>query len=199
MEAFVYCWTDHKTNKLYVGSHKGSIDDGYVCSSKPMLEQYRQRPDDFTRQILAHGTHIECRVLEAKILDSVNAKMDESFYNMHNGNGEFYFKKHTEEAKRAIGIGNSKNKRPDLAEKNRLGHDEDTKKRIVVTRRERGYFEPEANPMYGKKHTDDAIAAMKAAKTGDKNPMYGKKLSEETRARMSEARRLYWQKKKEQT
>ena len=33
-EAFVYCWTDHKTNKLYVGVHKGSINDGYICSSK---------------------------------------------------------------------------------------------------------------------------------------------------------------------
>ncbi len=26
-EAFVYCWTDHKNKMLYVGSHKGSIDD----------------------------------------------------------------------------------------------------------------------------------------------------------------------------
>jgi hypothetical protein len=32
-DSFVYCWTDHKTGMLYVGSHKGTIDDGYVCSS----------------------------------------------------------------------------------------------------------------------------------------------------------------------
>lgn len=92
MEAFVYCWTDHKMNKLYVGSHRGSIEDGYVCSSKSMIREYKKRSADFTRQIIAHGTDAECRVLEAKILDSVNAKMDESFYNMHNGNGEFYWK-----------------------------------------------------------------------------------------------------------
>ena len=39
-EAFVYCWTDHKTNKIYIGSHKGDVNDGYVCSSKYMMEEY---------------------------------------------------------------------------------------------------------------------------------------------------------------
>ena len=40
---FVYCWTDWATNKLYLGSHKGGVDDGYVCSSKHMLYEYKQR------------------------------------------------------------------------------------------------------------------------------------------------------------
>jgi hypothetical protein len=43
MEAFVYCWTDKITNKLYVGSHKGSPDDGYVCSGKYMLEESKKK------------------------------------------------------------------------------------------------------------------------------------------------------------
>ena len=29
-QGFVYQWTDHKTNKLYIGSHKGDPDDGYI-------------------------------------------------------------------------------------------------------------------------------------------------------------------------
>ena len=37
MNAFVYCWTDHRNNKLYVGSHKGSINDGYICSSSHIM------------------------------------------------------------------------------------------------------------------------------------------------------------------
>lgn len=49
MEAFVYCWTDHKNNMLYVGSHKGTPDDRYVCSSKYMLDQYKVRQQDFTK------------------------------------------------------------------------------------------------------------------------------------------------------
>ena len=55
MNSFVYCWTDKKTNMLYVGSHKGSIDDGYICSSKPMMKEYKKRPQDFSRQIVAEG------------------------------------------------------------------------------------------------------------------------------------------------
>lgn len=40
MNAFVYCWTDYGNKKLYVGVHKGTQDDKYVCSSKVMLQEY---------------------------------------------------------------------------------------------------------------------------------------------------------------
>lgn len=68
MEAFVYSWSDHKTAKIYVGVHKGSPDDGYICSSKPMKSEYIQRPEDFTRQIIATGTLNGCAVLEVAII-----------------------------------------------------------------------------------------------------------------------------------
>lgn len=90
MEAFVYCWTDKKTNKLYVGSHKGSTEDGYICSSKIMLEEYKKRPEDFSRQIVAEGTLADIRKLEAKILQSVNASVNENFYNKHENDGFFF-------------------------------------------------------------------------------------------------------------
>jgi hypothetical protein len=90
IEAFVYCWTDKSTNKLYVGSHKGSIDDGYICSSKYMMVEYKKRPDDFSRQIVAEGDLKDIRKLEAKILQAVNARLDEQFYNKHDNDG-FYF------------------------------------------------------------------------------------------------------------
>ena len=89
-EAFVYCWTDKKTNKLYVGSHKGSTEDGYVCASKLMLEEYRKRPEDFSRQIVAHGSLSDVRKLEAKILKAVNASVNENFYNKHENDGFFF-------------------------------------------------------------------------------------------------------------
>lgn len=68
MEAFVYSWSDHKTAKIYVGVHKGSQTDGYICSSKPMMAEYRERPTDFTRQIIATGTLNDCAVLEVAII-----------------------------------------------------------------------------------------------------------------------------------
>lgn len=115
MEAFVYCWTDHKTNKLYVGSHKGTIDDGYICSSKYMLEEYNKRPNDFTRQIIAEGKLEDIRSLESAILKSVNARLNEDFYNQHN-NDEFYFEgwkkgQFSEEHRRNMSIAASKRKR----------------------------------------------------------------------------------------
>ena len=54
--AFLYKWTDHERNMFYVGAHKGHPDDGYVCSSKYMLEEYKERPEDFSREILLIGT-----------------------------------------------------------------------------------------------------------------------------------------------
>lgn len=103
MEAFVYCWTDHRDQKLYVGSHKGTINDGYVCSSKIMLKEYKERPRDFTRQIIAKGTYEDIVKLEKKILESVNAAFSEEYYNQTNGNGKTFNVPMTEERKRKIG------------------------------------------------------------------------------------------------
>lgn len=89
-EAFVYCWTDSKTNKLYVGSHVGSVDDGYVSSSRHFMAEYKQRPEDFSRQIIAHGNRDDVRSLESSILNSIDAASNRSFYNLHNNNGKFF-------------------------------------------------------------------------------------------------------------
>ena len=49
---FVYLWRDRKHNRYYVGSHWGTEDDGYVCSSRWMNKSYARRPNDFKRRIL---------------------------------------------------------------------------------------------------------------------------------------------------
>lgn len=98
-EAFVYCWTNIKTNKLYVGVHKGTPGDGYVCSSKLMLEDYLCDPQSFVRQIIAEGDYEDMLNFEKIILKSCNAAKDDQFYNMHNGNGRPYRKSFSEETK----------------------------------------------------------------------------------------------------
>lgn len=50
---FVYIWRDRKHNRYYIGSHWGTEDDGYVCSSKWMMQAYKHRPEDFKRKILS--------------------------------------------------------------------------------------------------------------------------------------------------
>lgn len=49
---FVYIWYDRKRNMYYVGSHWGTENDGYICSSNWMYNTYRRRPQDFKRKIL---------------------------------------------------------------------------------------------------------------------------------------------------
>jgi hypothetical protein len=41
-----------KRNMFYIGSHWGTEDDGYVCSSNWMRDAYRYRPQDFKRRIV---------------------------------------------------------------------------------------------------------------------------------------------------
>jgi ribosomal protein L3 len=99
-EAFVYCWTDCLTNKLYVGWHKGQPDDGYICSSKIMLQEYKNRSSDFTRQVLASGNMTDMINFETKILIAFNAAKDKMFYNMHNNGPKFVHNQpHTDETK----------------------------------------------------------------------------------------------------
>ena len=146
-----------------MGSHKGTIDDDYVCSSKLMLEQYNQRPRDFTRQIVAEGTYDDCLMLETKILKTVDAKLNENFYNLHNGDGKFYNKQHSDETKAKIGRANS------IA---LLGkkHSEKTKQKMSLLRK-------------GKKHpprSEETRLKLSQSKLG-------RKLSEETKRKIGVA------------
>lgn len=44
---FVYIWFDRKHKRYYIGSHWGTEDDGYICSSSWMKRAYKLRPEDF--------------------------------------------------------------------------------------------------------------------------------------------------------
>lgn len=86
MASFVYCWTDHALGKLYIGYHKGSVDDGYICSSKWMLKEYKKRPQDFTRQIIATGNVEDMIAFETILLKTLKVKNDPQFYNLSENN-----------------------------------------------------------------------------------------------------------------
>lgn len=98
-EAFLYCWTDHRKEMLYVGYHKGSPEDGYICSSKTMKAAWKERPEDFTRKIIATGTLTDMKALETKVLCSMNAARDPKMYNKHNGGRNFVCVGHTNETR----------------------------------------------------------------------------------------------------
>jgi hypothetical protein len=49
---FVYIWYDKKHKRYYVGSHWGTENDGYICSSRWMRKSYKRRPNDFKRRTI---------------------------------------------------------------------------------------------------------------------------------------------------
>ena len=126
MDSFLYVWTDKATNKLYIGTRKGTVNDGYVCSGKQMLEQYKKRPTDFIRQIVATGTYKDMISLECAMLRSVDAKHNQDYYNQHNGDGNFYNKGHTQETREKLKI--ARNKRTDKPRLGKLLSEEGRKK-----------------------------------------------------------------------
>lgn len=101
MDSFVYKWIDSFTGMMYIGVHKGTLDDGYVCSSKYMLEEYNKRPKDFSREILEYGDYNSCRQKEHEILESSNASENPLYYNRWNG-GKYFCISHSEETKSKI-------------------------------------------------------------------------------------------------
>ena len=85
MDSFVYRWTNLTLNKIYIGWHKGTEDDGYVCSSasKQFWNDYHNTSYKWQREILFKGTMPECQLLESKILDSLDITSN-NVYNKRN-------------------------------------------------------------------------------------------------------------------
>jgi len=90
--AYIYKWTHIPTNKWYIGCrtkencHPG---DGYICSSKIVKPLIENAPKDWQREILHTGAPADIILLEAHILEKLDAKNDKNSYNLHNGDGDF--------------------------------------------------------------------------------------------------------------
>jgi len=82
-EAFVYMWID-QNDKKYIGKHKGSTSDGYICSSEKVLEEIENNPANFTRTILAYGTDEEMLELETMLIMQLKATRSSIYYNLSN-------------------------------------------------------------------------------------------------------------------
>jgi len=83
-ESFVYLWTNKDTDRKYIGKHKGTADDGYVCSSESLIAEYNECPSRFIRTILAYGTDQEMHELETQLILTLKATRSHLYYNMSN-------------------------------------------------------------------------------------------------------------------
>ena len=104
---FIYLWYDRKNRRYYLGSHLGTEDDGYVCSSKWMRQSYKRRPSDFKRRILQRNLPKQIlKEEEYKWLKLIKKEeLGQRYYNLTialNGNGWEKGKTRSEETKKKI-------------------------------------------------------------------------------------------------
>lgn len=91
---FVYIWYDRYRKMFYIGSHWGTENDGYVCSSNRMRDAYRRRPHDFKRRIIAKVVNSKQLLLEKEYyyLSMINSdELGKKYYNLTNHmNGHWF-------------------------------------------------------------------------------------------------------------
>ncbi|AGR48118.1 putative homing endonuclease [Sinorhizobium phage phiM12] len=183
---FVYIWYDRKKKLYYIGSHWGTEDDGYICSSNRMRKAYRRRPDDFKRRILSRIYTDRLSLLdeEQRWFDMVKRK--DRYYNLNFDVKYAWWadpdQKLTvgEKISKALGNPETKQKLSDAAKRQkRKPLSDETKAKLSKVRKGR------KSPMKGKRHSEDTKEKMSVAQTGRKfGPM-----SEEQKAKISDSKK----------
>jgi hypothetical protein len=180
-DGFVYIWYNKSNGKKYIGVHKGHPDDGYICSSKLMLEDYNKNSDAFHREIIYTGKFQDAISLECELLKDVNAKKNLEYYNMHNGDGNFYRTSWTQESKNKV----SKSLKGKLAwnKGKKLSEEQKVKMKVPKSeeykaRRKGVVFSEEHKEKLRKPKTEEHKEKLRQANLG-------KKLSEETKSKIS--------------
>jgi hypothetical protein len=86
-EAFVYKFTNLKTNQKYIGIHKGQPFDGYLHSSSNLdfHEDFLSPNAEFQYDVIEYGTYNYVTSVEHTLLKEVNAKDNPEYYNKSNG------------------------------------------------------------------------------------------------------------------
>ena len=86
MNSFVYKWTNITLDKIYIGWHKGTEDDGYICSSASaqFWDDFNNPKYKWKREILHKGTMPECQLIESQLLDSIDITLDTVYNNKNN-------------------------------------------------------------------------------------------------------------------
>ena len=89
---FVYIWFDRKHRRFYIGSHWGTEQDGYICSSRWMRKSYKRRPIDFKRRVIAivHDRKLLLEEEHRWLSMIPKEELGRSYYNLtHHKNGHW--------------------------------------------------------------------------------------------------------------
>lgn len=177
---FIYLWYDKKRKMFYIGSHWGSENDGYICSSNRMRNVYKRRPQDFKRRVIQRD------VARDKLLDEEHkwlqmiddTELGKKYYNLRQHKWGHW----STDTKQNLSIREKIKKTlsaPEVKEKIGAPHrgkivSEETREKIRKARAKQ-VFTLETKQKMSKSHS------------GVNNSFYGKKHSEETRQKMRQS------------
>lgn len=166
-EGFIYIWYDRKHKKYYLGCHYGTINDGYICSSNNMRNNYKNRPKDFKRRILKRKIKKEELLSEEhKWLSLIkDHELGKKYYNLYTTNTAL-----------RLAWAAAKGRKQTIEEKEKRAESLRGKKRTLETRKKiSAALSGEKNYNYGKTLSIEVKKKISEALTGEKNPFYGKK------------------------
>lgn len=134
MTGFVYKWTNKLNGKWYIGSHKGTPDDGYIGSGVVFCAAvHKYGIENFLREILYQGDYEHDNIrseVEMKFLRESNAANNPMSYNQTNMTGPDCFSKETR----------SKIARSRMGEKNPMwGKTRDSSRKEAINDKNRFY------------------------------------------------------------
>lgn len=186
----------------YLGSYH---DETFSPTNKIVLETFSTREEALQAEIDLHEFY---QVDKNPHFANKARQKTTGFYYAEKKFGEenpFYQKQHTEETKSKISqIGKEHKgwveKRRTYVGENNPFHGKTHSKETREQLREKTLqqFSTKGHPFQGRKHSEESKAKFRENNKGEKNPNFGKKHSEETLMRMKEARKLWWEKKRQQ-
>ncbi len=184
-QGFVYLWINDINSNWYIGSHKGTTDDGYIGSGihfKKAIEKYGI--ENFTRCIIYEGSEYrEQEQIYLDLLDAANCCISYNLTNVVGLGPIMQGRNHTEESKEKMRIANTGRK-----------HTEETKKKISDSA-----LKGKDHPWYGKGGTEEERKINSERQKGKKlspshrenviKALIGRVHSDETKKKISEAKK----------
>lgn len=186
----------------YLGSY---TDQTFNPTDKIILETFSTREEALQAEVDLHKFY---QVDKNPHFANKARQKTSGFYYAEKKFGEenpFYGKLHSEETKKIIrqyqieNNGYVKNRRSYKGENNPFHgktHSHETKELIKQGIKETWKNQP--HPWIGRKHSEESKEKFRENNKGEKNPNFGKKHSEETLMKMKEARKLWWENKRQQ-